>query len=99
MLASMPTTVAGLLYIALFGVGSVGGMALLTGMAGWQLRRVATGGRSRAWLAGLAGAFSLVLGIAWGLGLRENVVRGWDSVTVAAFIIQSRCSLSRSGQR
>lgn len=65
-MASMPTTGASLLYVALFGVGSVGGMALLTGVAGWQLQRITTGGRARMWLSLAAGTFSLVLGIVWG---------------------------------
>ncbi len=72
-LASMPTTVAGLLYIALFGLGSVGGMALLTALAGWQLRRLAIG-RAHTLLLGLAGTFSLLLGFAWGSPI---VLRLW----------------------
>lgn len=68
-LASMPDATARLWYVALFGLGSVAGMGLLSGLAGFPLARL---GRRPAAARGLAlatGLFSVFLGIAWGLPL------------------------------
>jgi hypothetical protein len=65
-LASLPTVTTRLVYIALFGVGSVVGMASLTGIAGWPLARLNRGGPASRWLCGATGAFSVLLGTAWG---------------------------------
>lgn len=61
-LASLP---ARLLYVALFGLGSVVAMAALSGLAGWQLARwsARSGVHGRLQLA--AGALSLVVGSLW----------------------------------
>jgi hypothetical protein len=65
-LASLPTTAARLLYVALFGAGSIGGMALLSGVAGWPLGRLARHPAAARLLAGATGLLSLAMGIAWG---------------------------------
>lgn len=65
-LASMPSLGSGFVYMLLFGSGSVFGMALLTGLAGWPLRRIAERSRVQAALCGVAGVTSLVLGVLWG---------------------------------
>ncbi len=65
-LARMPTLAARLAYIGLFGIGSVIGMGLLTGLAGASLRRLKTGAPWNALLLGSTGALSLVLGCWWG---------------------------------
>ena len=65
-LARMPTMAARLAYIGLFGLGSVLGMGLLTGLAGVSLRRLQATSRWNAVLLASTGALSLVLGGWWG---------------------------------
>jgi High-affinity nickel-transport protein len=72
-LAAMPSTSARLAYIVIFGVGSIAGMALLSGAAGWPLARL---GRDRRWSRGImlaTGALSTGLGIVWGTPLVGRV--------------------------
>lgn len=64
-LASMPTLRSGLLYITVFGVGSIVGMTVLAGVLGAALQNIARGGRTRVALQAAAGALSLVLGVVW----------------------------------
>lgn len=66
LLAEMPTASAGLLYIALFGLGSAMGMALLTGLLGVPLARLAQSPRWLGLLLGLTGLVSLGVGLGWG---------------------------------
>lgn len=65
----LATTPGRLFYVALFGFGSVVGMTVLSGVAGWPLARL---GRSpllaRALMAG-TGVLALGLGIVWGVPL------------------------------
>jgi hypothetical protein len=63
-LAELPTTAARLGYIALFGLGSVLGMALLSSLAGWPLERLARARRLRL-VSAAAGAVAAGLGVAW----------------------------------
>jgi hypothetical protein len=65
-LASMPGTAARLWYVALFGVGSVFGMGLLSGLAGWPLARLSRKPLAVRALAGATGLLSIALGVAWG---------------------------------
>lgn len=65
-LASMPSLPAGLAYMVVFGVGSTAGMALLAGLAGVPLGRLARGRHARAGALSLAGTVSIVMGVAWG---------------------------------
>ena len=65
-LARMPTLAARLAYIGLFGIGSILGMGLLTGLTGVSLHRLQAGARWNAALLGTTGALSLVLGCWWG---------------------------------
>jgi hypothetical protein len=65
-LAQLPTPLAGLLYMAVFGVGSSAGMALLSGIAGASLARLAERRKALPLLLGLSGVVSLCLGLAWG---------------------------------
>ncbi|HXN84203.1 MAG TPA: hypothetical protein VN883_17105 [Myxococcales bacterium] len=63
-MASLPSTGVRLAYVALFGIGSTVGMALLTAAASWPLARLASG-RSAVAVAGvLSGGASLGIG-AW----------------------------------
>jgi hypothetical protein len=70
-LATMP---ARLLYVALFGLGSVVAMSLLSGLAGWQLSRFAARRGVRVRLQLAAGALSLVVGLVWALPLLREVL-------------------------
>jgi high-affinity nickel-transport protein len=65
-LAELPTTLARLTYIAVFGAGSVLGMALLTGLAGVPLLRLSRTPRLAAALLGVAGLLSTGIGLWWG---------------------------------
>lgn len=65
-LTTLPTTAARLTYMALFGLGSTLGMAVLSGALGWPIARL--GGRpnvARA-VSGIVGCLSIALGLAWG---------------------------------
>ena len=48
------------------GLGSVAGMAAISGLAGASLARVVAGPRARAWTVGAAGALSVIVGLTWG---------------------------------
>jgi high-affinity nickel-transport protein len=67
--AELPTTGARLLYIALFGLGSVLGMAVLSGLLTWPLSALGRSSRVFRALSALTGALSFVLGILWGYPL------------------------------
>ena len=63
--AQVPSTAGRLAFVATFGVGSIVGMVLLSGMAGGLLERLTKRpGVTMALCVG-AGALSLVVGIAW----------------------------------
>jgi hypothetical protein len=65
-LAEMPTTAGAIGYIVTFGLGSIAGMAAISGLAGASLARVVAGPRARAIAVGAAGALSVIVGLAWG---------------------------------
>lgn len=75
-LANMPSLGSGLAYIAFFGLGSVVGMAALSGLIGGPLSRFT--GRNPVRVAALAatGALSFAVGIAWGWPLLVRVSGG-----------------------
>ena len=67
--ATLPSTLTRLSYLALFGIGSTLGMAALSGLLGWPIARV---GGHRATARGLSlavGCVSTVLGLIWGYPL------------------------------
>jgi high-affinity nickel-transport protein len=64
-MAELPTTAARLGYMALFGIGSVGGMALLSGVAGFPMAKLARRPGPRRALALATGALSLGFGLWW----------------------------------
>lgn len=66
-ITEMPTTAGALGYIVAFGVGSVAGMAAISGIAGASIRRVAHTPRARTIVVAGAGALSVVVGIVWGV--------------------------------
>lgn len=68
-LATLPTTLARLTYMALFGLGSTLGMATLSGLLGWPIARL---GQHRTVARGVSlavGCLSTALGLAWGYPL------------------------------
>jgi len=67
--ASLHGTGARLLYMTLFGAGSIGGMALASGIAGATLSGLAHDGRTRIAIAIAAGALSIVVGVCWTIPL------------------------------
>ena len=65
-MASMPGTISAIAYLALFGLGALAGMSLLTGLAGVAMLQLAYSPRARSVLAGGVGVFSVLLGVFWG---------------------------------
>ena len=63
--AELPGTATRLIYITLFGLGSVAGMAIASGLAGATIRQVASGARTRRRLGLATGALSVVIGVIW----------------------------------
>ena len=80
-LASLPTAMTRLCYIALFGIGSAIGMAGMTGLAGWSLARLEENGRISRGLSIATGAFSLLLGAFWGGSALRGLLHGFDSLS------------------
>ena len=70
---TLPSTVTRLAYLTLFGVGSIVGMAVLSGLLGWPLAR-GGGHRLFARTVSLAvGCVSTALGLFWGYPLIEGL--------------------------
>ena len=67
--ATLPSTAARLSYLALFGLGTTAGMAVLSGLVGWPLARVAAHPWVARSLSVAVGAVSTVLGLVWGYPL------------------------------
>lgn len=67
--AELPGTGARLLYMALFGLGSVAGMAFASGAAGATLRVVARSSGARRGLGIATGALSVAVGVLWAIPL------------------------------
>jgi hypothetical protein len=68
-LASMPTIEAALAYIGLFAIGSIAGMALLTGLAGVPIERLVRKPAAHAVVMASVGVVSLLVGVGWGIPL------------------------------
>jgi hypothetical protein len=71
--ATLPSTAARLTYLALFGIGSIVGMAALSGLLGWPLARL---GRRRVFVRAVSlavGCISTALGLFWGYPLIGRV--------------------------
>src|SRR5438309_293313 len=64
--SSFAPAASGLLFMLLYGIGAMFGMALLGGTVGVPLARVMRTRWGAAALLGVTGAFSLVLGFVWG---------------------------------
>jgi hypothetical protein len=68
-LATLPSTVARLTYMALFGVGSAIGMAALSGLLGWPLAYLGAHHAVARGVTLLVGCLSIALGGFWGYRL------------------------------
>ena len=69
MVATLPTTLTRLGYLALFGIGSTVGMAVLSGLLGWPLARLGGHGATVRTLSLAVGCVSTALGLFWGYPL------------------------------
>lgn len=67
--AELPSDAARVVYIALFGAGSIAGMALASGLAGASLERLSRAPATARRIGGFAGALSIVVGVAWAVPL------------------------------
>ena len=67
--ATLPSTVTRLSYLAMFGIGSILGMAALSGLVGWQIARLGTHRAVTQTLAIAVGCVSTALGLLWGYPL------------------------------
>lgn len=67
--AELPGTAARLSYMALFGAGSIAGMALASGAAGASLRLVARSAGAQRGLGVVTGALSITVGVLWAIPL------------------------------
>ena len=68
-MATLPSTLTRLSYLALFGIGSTAGMAALSGLLGWPLARVGGQHATARSLSLGVGCVSTVLGLIWGYPL------------------------------
>jgi tetrahydromethanopterin S-methyltransferase subunit C len=64
-LSRMPSLPAQVAYILLFGLGSIAGMGLLSGLAGWPLLHLMRRRRTARVVSAITGSLSLMLGLAW----------------------------------
>ncbi len=76
-LAELPTVASRLTYIALFGGGSVVGMALLTGLLGVPLMRLTRVPKVAASLLAVTGTLSVGVGLFWGVVSLERLLGVW----------------------
>jgi len=67
--AQLPDTGARLLYIAVFGAGSIAGMAVASGVAGATLQVVARSSAVRRKISIATGMISIAIGLWWGIPL------------------------------
>lgn len=68
-LTTLPSTTARLSYMALFGLGSTVGMAILSGLLGWPLARLGAHHAVARGITFVVGSMSVALGLAWGYPL------------------------------
>ena len=71
--SAVPTTLARLAYITLFGLGSTIGMAALSGLLGWPLGRIAGNPALGRGVSLVVGCVSTVLGVWWGYPLVQRL--------------------------
>ena len=72
-LSQTPSAVSGLVFIAIYGTGAMLGMAVLAGVAGVPIARIAKSPRGARALLFATGAFSLVLGVSFAVPIVERL--------------------------
>jgi len=75
-LTTLPSTPARLAYMALFGLGSTAGMAMLSGVLGWPLARLGAHHMVVRTISFLVGCLSTGLGISWGYSAYLRLATG-----------------------
>jgi len=73
-LATLTSNAARITYMALFGIGSTLGMALLSGLMGWPLARIGGNRQTLRALSLAVGCVSIALGIFWGYPLTSRLL-------------------------
>jgi hypothetical protein len=73
--STIPGIGQGLVYMLLFGIGSVVGMAGVTGLSSLSLRRIANDRLVMSRVGGAAGLLSLVVGVVWAAPLIERLAQ------------------------
>ena len=73
-LAGFGTHLERLAYTVVFGGGSVLGMGVLSGVAGWPLARLFRSPRARGWTSAVAGVLSVAMGLLWGWPLLPKLL-------------------------
>ena len=73
-LATLSSTTARITYMALFGIGSTLGMALLTSAMGWPLARISGNRQTLRALSVAVGCVSIALGLFWGYPLTSRLM-------------------------
>jgi ABC-type nickel/cobalt efflux system permease component RcnA len=73
-LAGFDSNVERIAYTVVFGGGSVLGMALLSGLAGWPLAHLLRTPRARGWASAAAGMLSVTMGLLWGWPLLPRLL-------------------------
>ena len=73
-LAGFDTNLERLAYTLVFGGGSVLGMGLLSGIAGWPLAHLLRTPRARGWTSAAAGTLSVAMGLLWGWPLLPKLL-------------------------
>jgi High-affinity nickel-transport protein len=71
---ALPTTVARLTYMALFGLGSTLGMAALSGLLGWPIARLGSHHAVARGISVMVGCLSVGLGVVWGYPFISHVL-------------------------
>ena len=61
-------------YVMLFGLGSIVGMTILSGIAGWPLSRLGRNPAVGRALMMITGACACALGVAWGVPLLQQLL-------------------------
>jgi high-affinity nickel-transport protein len=74
--ADLPGAGARLLYMTLFGLGSIAGMALASGAAGATLGVVARSGAARRGLGVVTGLLSIAVGVLWAIPMWSQLASG-----------------------
>jgi high-affinity nickel-transport protein len=75
-IAALPSTSTRLGYLTLFGVGSIVGMAVLSGLLGWPIARWGTHHVFARGISLAVGCVSTALGLLWGYPLVERLFQG-----------------------